>query len=534
MKSLGLAVIGCGKWGMNHVRTAARVAGKQFVAVCDTREENLAAAMQAAPSAKRYFSVEEICADPAVTAVVIATPADTHYRVTKQCLESGKDVLVEKPLALFSHQAEELKAIAASRGLILMVGHLLLYHPAIRKIKELVDSGAVGNLQYIYSNRLNLGTVRSEENILWSFAPHDISVLQYLIGEAPVQVSAHGGVFLQPGIQDVTLTILKYARNIQAHIHVSWLHPFKEHRLVVIGDKSMLVFEDSRAENKLLLYPKGIDRVNGKLQKRESDFQPVPYDSVEPLVEELNHFIDCVSNRSEPLTHVSSGIDVLKILEKAQASMEKNTSVEIAKQHSEGVMVHETARLDEGSQVGKGTKIWHYCHVQKGAVIGENCSLGQNVNVAGGTYIGNHVKIQNNVSIYEGVHLEDYVFCGPSCVFTNITFPRCEFPQRGSEFYQTTRVGRGASIGANATIVCGKNIGKYAFIAAGAVVTRDVPDYALVMGNPAHVAGWVCRCGMKLEFTGASSDCSKCKRKYQKSGEGKQTHVTCTSDLAKG
>jgi UDP-2-acetamido-3-amino-2,3-dideoxy-glucuronate N-acetyltransferase len=185
--------------------------------------------------------------------------------------------------------------------------------------------------------------------------------------------------------------------------------------------------------------------------------------------------------------------------------------------------VHESSYIDDGVKIGSGTRIWHFSHIQKGTEIGKNCSLGQNVNVGNNVIIGNGVKIQNNVSIYEGVTLEDFVFCGPSCVFTNILNPRSEFPQRGAEFYRKTLVKKGASIGANATIVCGVTVGKYAFLAAGTLVARDIPDFALVMGVPAKVCGWVCACGRKLEFSAESlshedTKCQHCSRSYQKKG----------------
>jgi UDP-2-acetamido-3-amino-2,3-dideoxy-glucuronate N-acetyltransferase len=185
--------------------------------------------------------------------------------------------------------------------------------------------------------------------------------------------------------------------------------------------------------------------------------------------------------------------------------------------------VHESSYVDEGVEIGSGTKIWHFSHIQKGAKIGEHCSLGQNVNIGNNVRIGNNVKIQNNVSIYEGVILEDYVFCGPSSVFTNILNPRSEFPQRGSEFYRKTLVKRGATIGANATIVCGVTIGKYAFLAAGALATTDIPDFALVMGVPAKVRGWMCACGQKMKLSSErlsneNAQCQHCSRRYQKTG----------------
>ena len=515
-----LAIFGCGRWGKNHVRTAAETFGPALRYVCDSdprRFEDVAG----------YISRERFTTDMAVplndkktTAVIIATPAETHFEVAKQALKHGKHVLVEKPLALFSQQARELERFALSRKRVLMVGHLLLFHPAVQKIKEIIDDGRLGKLEYIYSNRLNLGTVRKEENILWSFAPHDISVLNYLTGREPIDVYARGGVFLQPGIHDVTMTLLRYPDNVQAHIHVSWLHPFKEHRLVVIGDKSMIVFEDTRPGDKLILYPKGIDWVNGEPIKRDDEFQVVNFDSAAPLQLEQKHFFECVTAGKRPLTDSQNGIKVLEILEAAQSCLEQeppapDRTARAVPQSYRDYFVHETALVDEGCQIGNGTRIWHFSHVQSGACIGKNCTLGQNVNIGNNVRIGNNVKIQNNVSVYEGVEIEDYVFCGPSMVFTNVLNPRCEFPQRGSEFYLPTKVGFGASIGANATIVCGHSIGKFAFIAAGAVVTKDVPDYALILGNPGRISGWVCRCGNRLQFEQNRAVCAKCHRRYQ-------------------
>jgi UDP-2-acetamido-3-amino-2,3-dideoxy-glucuronate N-acetyltransferase len=185
--------------------------------------------------------------------------------------------------------------------------------------------------------------------------------------------------------------------------------------------------------------------------------------------------------------------------------------------------VHDSAYVDNNVEIDEGTKIWHFSHVQGGSKIGKNCSLGQNVNIGNNVRIGNNVKIQNNVSVYEGVELEDYVFCGPSMVFTNILNPRSEFPQRGSEFYLKTKVGKSVSLGANSTVVCGTTLGKYAFVGAGAVVTRDIPEYAMVYGNPAKIRGWVCACGNKLSYSadeksGGKATCSKCGRQYNKQG----------------
>jgi UDP-2-acetamido-3-amino-2,3-dideoxy-glucuronate N-acetyltransferase len=313
-----LAIIGCGKWGFNHVKTAHRLFGDNFKIACDNFPDREALINSLSPDIKFTTSIDDIVKDPEINAVIISTPAETHFEIAKSLLENGKHVLVEKPITLNSDDAKMLKEIADENKLILMVGHLLLFHPAILKIKEFLDENKLGRLQYIYSNRLNLGTIRSEENILWSFAPHDISVIQFLTGCVPEKVLATGAVFVQNGIHDTTLTILEFPNNVHAHIYVSWLHPFKEHRLVVIGDKSMMVFEDTLPSGKLKFYPKGFDIVDGLPVKREADFEVIEYDNISPLDIEQLHFAECVKENKQPVTDGTNAIEVLETLELAQ------------------------------------------------------------------------------------------------------------------------------------------------------------------------------------------------------------------------
>lgn len=485
--------IGLGHWGKNILRNLYEM--KVIRVACDTDEKVLNERSFQFPDITYTADTTKVISDPLVKAVTIATPASTHYEIAKKSLIAGKDVFVEKPLALTLTEAEELLDIADSKGLILMVGHILQYHPAIKKLKELISLGDLGRVQYLYSNRLNIGRLRTEENILWSFAPHDISVMCMLVGEDPIRVSAVGGDFINRGIYDTTITILEFPNGLKAHIFVSWLHPFKEQKLIVVGSKAMAVFDDLSRE-KLFIYPHKIEWTNGKIPVAyKAEFIPIPVEQGEPLRLELEHFISCVLSRKRPLTDGREAIRVLRVIDASERSIASG-GVFVRNSVPLSYFAHETAIIDNGVEIGYGTKIWHFSHILKGSKIGKNCVLGQNVMVGPDVIIGDGCKIQNNVSIYKGVKLEDNVFCGPSCVFTNVYNPRA-FISRMEEL-KPTLVKEGATIGANSTIVCGVKIGRFSLVAAGAVVTRDVPDYALVSGVPARHTGWVCKCGVVL------------------------------------
>lgn len=425
-------------------------------------------------------------------------------------------MLVEKPLCLSVSEGRELVALALAKRRILMVGHLLWYHPAVLKLKELVNDGRLGRMQYIYSNRLHLGRFRQEENILWSFAPHDISVILGLVGELPDTVSAHGGSYLHNRIADVTMSVLSFPSGVKAHVFVSWLHPFKEQKLLVVGDRAMAVFDDVEKKDKLVLYPHSIGWRNHAPVATRAEAQPVEVEWAEPLRAECLHFIECIRTGSRPRTDGEEGLRVLGVLQQCQESLgaAPSTTPVAVPAVARSYFAHETAVIDEGAEVGEGTTIWHFSHVLKNSRVGKNCRIGQNVVIGPNVTVGDGVKIQNNVSVYDGVTLEEHVFCGPSMVFTNVFNPRSEI--RRMEELRPTLVRRGASLGANCTILCGVTIGEYAFVGAGAVVTRDVPDYSLVYGNPGRVQGWVCRCGVKLEFGGkrTRTTCGPCGAAY--------------------
>jgi UDP-2-acetamido-3-amino-2,3-dideoxy-glucuronate N-acetyltransferase len=314
-----VAVAGAGYWGVNHVRNYSQMGVLR--AVCDTDALCLDRIAKLYPKLRIETNFNDLIHDPDIDAIVIATPAETHYRLARQAIDAGKDVLVEKPLTLDVADGERLVELAARRHAILMVGHLLEYHPAVLRLRELISSGALGDLRYIYSTRLNLGKVRREENILWSFAPHDIAIILRLIGQEPVTVSATGGAYLQAQIADVTLTHLEFRSGVRAHIFVSWLHPYKEQRLVVIGSRRMAVFDDVRADGKLMVYDQGVDFVDGLPVMRKNAGVPEQTEMYEPLRRQCEEFVACIKERRVPITDGCSGLRVLKVLDAAETSL---------------------------------------------------------------------------------------------------------------------------------------------------------------------------------------------------------------------
>ena len=517
--SVKVAVIGAGAWGKNLVRNFAELGALHMV--CDVSEQTLAQVGQKY-GVRVTSRVDDILNDPQVDGVVIAAPAAQHFEIAQRCMARGKDVYVEKPLALHVEEGEKLLSQATSLGRVLMVGHILQYHPAIKELKRLISEGELGRIRYIYSSRLNIGKLRTEENILWSFAPHDISAIAYLLEEVPTHVSAQGGTYISPGICDTTLTTFDFKSAVKAHIFVSWLHPFKEQKLTIVGERKMAVFDDVEAERKLVLYSHRIDWRDRIPVACKAEGEVVPLPKEEPLRRECEHFLHCLSTRQTPLTDGRNGLRVLQVLDACERSLQNNGQMAEVSPARCPYYAHPTAVIDKGCEIGAGTKVWHFSHVMSGSRIGQDCNLGQNVVISPEVKIGNNVKIQNNVSVYTGVELEDNVFCGPSMVFTNVINPRSHVVRKHE--YRTTRVREGASIGANATIVCGVTLGRYSFVAAGAVVTRDVADYSMVAGVPAAHMGWMCYCGIRLPDQ-ETTVCSTCGRKYRIE-DGTCTEVT--------
>lgn len=510
--SLRVVQIGCGYWGRNLARNFHELG--VLAGIVDGNPET--AREQAGLYGVETCGLEACLADPQIGAIALATPAATHAALAQKALEAGKHVLVEKPLALTLKDAEAVIATAERCGKVLMVGHLLHYHPLFEALRGIVEQGQFGKLKRISSTRLSLGKLRTEEDVLWSFAPHDIAMVLALAGREPLNVLATGQslvsqAFSDPALADRASLELDLGDGLLADITVSWWHPFKEQRLIVIGEKAMAVFEDSQPDwsRKLAVYEHGLDENGPAPVKTEPAYVEIPQD--QPLRLECQHFIDCIKKGRTPLSDGHEGRRVLSVLARAQENMAQKAG-------PADPFIHESAIVDPGVGIGAGTRIWHFSHLLKGTVIGERCTIGQNVMIGPDVSVGNGCKIQNNVSLYKGVSLADEVFCGPSCVFTNVNTPRAGIERKDS--FLKTRVGTGASIGANATIVCGHDIGAYAFIGAGAVVIDDVPPFALMVGNPARRIGWVGHGGERLIEDGEHWRCPSTNRRYRLAADG--------------
>lgn len=323
-----IAQAGLGMWGQNHFRVFSNLKDCRVKICCDKRKEALGKIDTKDMAFTSDF--EDIVRDKEIEAVVITTPSETHAELSIKALSAGKHVFVEKPLALKIEDAEKMLGAAEKNKKILMVGHLLLYHPAVAKMKFYIDKGELGDLRYLYSTRVNLGQVRAEENALWSLTAHDISVAEYLVGRMPVEVSATGKGYIRDLVQDVVFVSLGFDDKIMAHIHASWLDPHKIRKFTVVGSKKMVVFDDMEAAEKIKIYDKGVDWQNNYgtydafLTIRQGDIHIPKLDMVEPLKVECQHFIDCVRSGKRPLTDGENGIRVLKVLTAAQKSLEQN------------------------------------------------------------------------------------------------------------------------------------------------------------------------------------------------------------------
>lgn len=320
-----IGVAGLGYWGPNLARNFAALPGSELAWCCDgdpAARERFAAAFR---GTRFTADLDELLADDALDAVVLATPVPTHAALAQRVLAAGKHCFVEKPLAQTVADAERAVAAAEAAGRILMVGHLLEYHPGLRKLKEIADAGELGNIHYIYGNRLNLGKLRAEENALWSLGAHDVSVLLALAGEEPFEVQARGESYMRPGVEDVVFCFLRFPSGLAAHLHLSWLDPHKERRFTVVGSRRMATFDDMALEGKLTVYDKGFDEdasSYGEYITRSGDIWSPQIPNAEPLRLECEHFVACIRDGTAPRSDGRSGLRVVRVLEALQASLD--------------------------------------------------------------------------------------------------------------------------------------------------------------------------------------------------------------------
>jgi predicted dehydrogenase len=324
-KPVRIGVVGLGYWGPNLARNFAAIPGCELAWLCDASlpaRERLAPSF---PSAHATADLDDLLNDPELDAVVLATPVPTHAALAIRVAEAHKHCFVEKPLATTAADGELAVAAAEAAGRILMVGHLLEYHPAVNRLKELLDEGQLGGLYYVYSNRLNLGKLRTEENALWSLGAHDVSVILHLIGEEPTECSAHGEAYVQEGVQDVVFCYLRFPSGVLAHLHLSWLDPHKERRLTVVGARRMATFDDMLLDGKLTVYDKGFDEdahTWGEYIARSGESFSPQISNSEPLRIECEHFIQCIQSGTTPRSDGHSGLRVVRVLERLQHSLD--------------------------------------------------------------------------------------------------------------------------------------------------------------------------------------------------------------------
>jgi len=325
-----IAVVGAGAWGINHVRAMSRTLGAQLVMVCDGSASARERAHAVAPAARIGTDLGDAIAAPDVDAIVLATPAKDHAEQALQVIQADKHVLVEKPIALDTAHAQAAVLAAEAHGRILMVGHLMLFHPAVEQLKAMIEKGELGRIYYIYAVRVNLGRVRQDENALWSLAPHDVSMIEYLLSDQPESVSARGGTYLQMHIQDVVFVNLRFRSGVSAQIQVSWLDPRKERRLTIVGSQKMVEFDDVHPVEKIRIYDKGVDRPPAFteyaqfLSIRNGDIHIPHVPMAEPLERQSRHFLDCITHGKRPITDGHSAMRVVRALEAAQKSLEND------------------------------------------------------------------------------------------------------------------------------------------------------------------------------------------------------------------
>lgn len=530
-----VAVVGLGERGVLTAGVLSRLGA--LTAVSDADPQTLVDVGQAfigSCLARLEGDYLRLLAAGDVDAVALCTPPSTWDGMAEAALRAGKDVYLDGPLVLPLSRGQALVELARERRRVLMAGPVLRFSGAFSALLAAIRTGALGRLEYV-SGRHFKPTQPGPFAALDDTGPSPLLsqlVLEVLdmVGARPQRILTRATGWRTARVPDVTETLLECHAGPKVFLHTSHVHPTQALELSILGSEgSAQLSRDDHDRLHLTLHGGAIDAV------------PVPPHPSEPTAAReasLRHFIEAVADRRSPHQGPDAQLGLWRLLHAAQRSLDEGGPVDPAQAaaptRTPGGWVHPTVQLDESQgpcEMGEGTKIWHFSKLLGPLKIGRACSFGQNVVIERGVTIGDNVKVQNNVSIYSGVILEDDVFCGPSMVFTNVGTPRSHYPRQGQ--YAVTRVGRGASIGANATVVCGHTLGQYCFVGAGAVVTRDVPDYALVYGNPARLMGFTCYCGVRLPFGTAEGECqeaacAECGRRYTR--ESRQVVMLADAD----
>jgi UDP-2-acetamido-3-amino-2,3-dideoxy-glucuronate N-acetyltransferase len=453
------ALIGCGYWGIKIMRTLKH----QIGTVCENRPDIIDLIKEEFRGVSIEPDWQKLLKNDGIKNVMIALPAELHFKFAKDALLANKNVFVEKPLSIHLSEVEELVKLAEQKGLILMMGHLLHYHPHLNQIKKMVKSGEIGRVLQIRARRMSYGIFRKYDNVLWTVGIHDLSWILSLIDLQSITHSTLKGSNLTNhsnlDMADVTLTTND---GIDVSVSCNWISPHKEQSLVIYGTEGVIYADDVKKEFFSMDY-----------QGNKTSIEPG--EQYLPLAIECHHFVTCCQTNQEPDTSARRVYPVYQLLDRLERQWQGESANHFA---------HPTATIDAGVKIGQGSKIWHHCHLSNDSSIGRDCSLGQNVYLGDQVVLGDRCRLQNNANVYSGTIAGSDVFFGPNCVITNDKHPRIGFSLNGE--YVRTTIEDHVSIGAGAIIIAGVKLGRGAMIGAGAVVTRDVEPYTLVVGNPAR------------------------------------------------
>jgi predicted dehydrogenase/acetyltransferase-like isoleucine patch superfamily enzyme len=514
---LNIGVVGGGYWGPNLIRNFSQIPECNIKICCDLDEQRLQRIRTLFPGIQTTRRLEHVLEDAALDGVAIATPVRTHAEIARQCLEGGKHVLVEKPLAASSLDCLALAQLAEKYRKVLMVGHTFEFAAAVNMAREIIASGELGEIHYISCVRVNLGLFQPDINVIWDLAPHDISILLYILQELPTSVSGQGKAHFRKDIEDVAVTTLNFPSGTIAFIHNSWLDPDKIRRITVVGSKKMLVYDDVSQNEKLKIYDKGVEAppyystyAEFHFSYRYGDIYSPRVPDYEPLRRECEHFLECIRSRRTPQCDGYSGLRIVTILEAANRSLRQGGSQQTIPRdiffprtqdnehhprtgpelHPGKNPVH-SSKIAADVKLGKKVRLHDFVNLY-GCEIGDYTKIGAFVEIQKGAIIGKCCKISSHTFICTGVTVEDEVFIGHNVTFINDVYPRAankdgRLRTEADWTCVPTRVKRGASIGSSATVLCGVAIGENAVVGAGSVVTKDVPANTVVAGNPARV-----------------------------------------------